>query len=64
MEVRFIASESSTNHIMLISLPKLSDDPLKDTYIDEMNLAILKHYGASLFSRINGDNLQEICIEL
>ena len=64
MEVRFIASATSTNHVMFISIPGLKDSPLDNYYVDEVNMALLEHYGAMVVSKINGDENQELCIWL
>ena len=62
--VRFIGSESGTNHTILISFPGLTEDPMEGTYIDKVNLEILKYYETSVESKKNGDGNWEIFIQM
>ena len=63
-EVRFIGSESGTDHMLLISFPGVKDDPIEGPYIEKTNLEILRYYETSVMSKKNGDGEWEIYIQL
>ena len=64
LNVRFIASSTSTKHMMLISAPGIKYDPLDSDLIDDLNMAMIKHYDSSIMSKLNGENQWEICVQM
>ena len=49
--VRLLCSDNSTSHMMQIYLPNLKSDPLKEPYLDELNINILEHFSHFIFSK-------------
>ncbi len=50
-----LCSETSEHHTILIGFRGIDDDPLKEPYLDELNLRLLENYSDFVFSRKNAD---------
>ena len=61
--LKLICSEYSDHHIIRISFPNLENDPLKQPYIDELNLKLLEHYSSLIISKKN-ENSYEVTIQM
>ena len=61
--LRLLCSETSTRHTIFISFRGVSDDPLGEPYLDELNLKLLNNYADFLLSRRKDDGW-EVCIQL
>ena len=64
IRIKFVASESSTSHMMFVSFIGLDSDPLKQPYMDELNLKLLESYVFYVDSHKNGDGEWEIFIQI
>lgn len=64
LSIRCIASQSSDDHTMFITVPNVKEDPLESDALDEINLGILKHYTKGVFSKKQEDGSWTICIKL
>ena len=49
--VKLLCSETGTKHMMLIIFPDLKSDPLKEPYLDILNIQLLEHYSNVLISQ-------------
>ena len=62
-DFKLICSEYSEHHIMRISFPDLESDPLKEPYVDTLNMKLLEHYSSLIFSKKN-DKSYEVTIQM
>lgn len=61
-ELRLICSETSKNHMLMVSMKGMDEDPL--TKLDELNLKIAESMCNGLFSSKNAEGKWELCIQL
>ena len=60
---RLLCSETSDRHTINISFRGLGSDPLQEPYLDEINLSLLNHYAAFVFSRPSAAGW-DVCIQM
>ena len=61
--LRLICSATDGSHMLLLSFPELSLDPLSQPFLDELNLSLLEHYAGFVFSR-HSENGWEVCVQM
>ena len=62
-QLRLVCSETSTNHTLILSIDGVENDPLKEPYLDELNLRLLENYAGFVFSK-KSETGWEICIQM
>ena len=64
MRVKLICSSTKSAHMMMVQFPMLKDDPLKEPYVDELNLKLLEHYAEYIFSHTLPEGGYEVCVQM
>ena len=46
-----MCSSDDESHMLTVKFPEIESDPLREPYLDELNLRLLEHDSVSVFSR-------------
>jgi ABC-type polar amino acid transport system ATPase subunit len=63
-DVRVVCSETGRNHSLFVAFPDMTEDPLSDAYIDELNLKILEHNSPVVMSKKLDETGYEVYIQM
>ena len=62
-EIRLMCSSDDSTHMLTVKFPGIGSDPLRPPYLDELNLTLLRHCSADVFSR-KADSGYKVCFNL
>ena len=50
-DLKLMCSESSSHHLLQLDFPDIENDPLNNSYVDDINIKILEHYSDIILSK-------------